>query len=63
MPITGYQPTSKALFLVVLWPDPNVVPLFAGVPVERDTPAKLLDDKSSLFSKLVAEYTMRSTHT
>jgi hypothetical protein len=55
MPITGYQPTSKALFLVVLWPDPNAVPLFAGVPVERDTPAKLLEDKSSLFSKLVAE--------
>ncbi|KAL6848013.1 hypothetical protein ACP4OV_022141 [Aristida adscensionis] len=34
-----------------------------GVAVERDTPAKLLEDKSSLFSKLVAEYTMRSTHT
>ncbi|XP_062194151.1 ABC transporter C family member 3-like [Phragmites australis] len=34
-----------------------------GVAVERDTPAKLLDDKSSLFSKLVEEYTMRSTHT
>ncbi|KAM0878476.1 hypothetical protein ACQ4PT_034839 [Festuca glaucescens] len=33
-----------------------------GVPVERDTPAKLLEDKSSLFSKLVAEYTMRATH-
>lgn len=35
----------------------------AGVAVEIDTPAKLLEDKSSLFSKLVAEYTMRSTHT
>jgi hypothetical protein len=41
------------------------------VAVERDTPAKLLENKSSLFSKnksslfskLVAEYTMRSTHT
>lgn len=35
----------------------------AGVAVERDTPTRLLEDKSSLFSKLVAEYTMRSTHT
>jgi hypothetical protein len=35
----------------------------AGVAVERDTPGRLLEDKSSLFSKLVAEYTMRSTHT
>uniref|UniRef100_A0A453EBB7 ABC transporter C family member 13 n=1 Tax=Aegilops tauschii subsp. strangulata TaxID=200361 RepID=A0A453EBB7_AEGTS len=34
-----------------------------GVAVERDTPAKLLENKSSLFSKLVAEYTMRATHT
>ncbi|GJN05665.1 hypothetical protein PR202_ga23315 [Eleusine coracana subsp. coracana] len=34
-----------------------------GVAVERNTPSKLLEDKSSLFSKLVAEYTMRSTHT
>ncbi|CAO2174791.1 unnamed protein product [Urochloa humidicola] len=34
-----------------------------GVAVERDTPARLLEDKSSLFSKLVAEYTLRSTHT
>lgn len=34
-----------------------------GVAVESDTPTKLLGDKSSLFSKLVAEYTMRSTHT
>ncbi|KAM0842057.1 hypothetical protein ACQ4PT_058608 [Festuca glaucescens] len=34
-----------------------------GVAVERETPAKLLEDKSSLFSKLVAEYTMRATHT
>ncbi|KAL5229110.1 hypothetical protein ABZP36_017375 [Zizania latifolia] len=34
-----------------------------GVAVERDTPTKLLEHKSSLFSKLVAEYTMRSTRT
>ncbi|VAH58470.1 unnamed protein product [Triticum turgidum subsp. durum] len=34
-----------------------------GVAVEHDTPAKLLENKSSLFSKLVAEYTMRATHT
>ncbi|CAL4978156.1 unnamed protein product [Urochloa decumbens] len=34
-----------------------------GVAVERETPGRLLEDKSSLFSKLVAEYTMRSTHT
>jgi ABC-type multidrug transport system fused ATPase/permease subunit len=34
-----------------------------GVAVERDTPARLLEDKSSLFAKLVAEYTMRSTRT
>ncbi|KAF7055002.1 hypothetical protein CFC21_062584 [Triticum aestivum] len=34
-----------------------------GVAVERDSPAKLLEHKSSLFSKLVAEYTMRATHT
>ncbi|RCV24892.1 hypothetical protein SETIT_5G122800v2 [Setaria italica] len=34
-----------------------------GVAVERGTPGRLLEDKSSLFSKLVAEYTMRSTHT
>ncbi|VAH74142.1 unnamed protein product [Triticum turgidum subsp. durum] len=33
-----------------------------GVAVERDTPAKLLENKSSLFSKLVAEYTIRATH-
>jgi hypothetical protein len=33
------------------------------VAVERDTPARLLEDKSSLFAKLVAEYTMRSTRT
>uniref|UniRef100_A0A3B6ENG0 ABC transporter C family member 13 n=1 Tax=Triticum aestivum TaxID=4565 RepID=A0A3B6ENG0_WHEAT len=34
-----------------------------GVAVEHQTPARLLEDKSSLFSKLVAEYTMRSTRT
>ncbi|TKV96761.1 hypothetical protein SEVIR_9G450700v4 [Setaria viridis] len=32
-----------------------------GVAIEHDTPTKLLEDKSSLFSKLVSEYTMRST--
>ncbi|RLN43310.1 hypothetical protein C2845_PM01G11420 [Panicum miliaceum] len=34
-----------------------------GVAIERDTPTKLLEDRSSLFSKLVSEYTMRSMHT
>ncbi|VAH81743.1 unnamed protein product [Triticum turgidum subsp. durum] len=34
-----------------------------GMAVEHQTPARLLEDKSSLFSKLVAEYTMRSTRT
>nr|CAB3501191.1 unnamed protein product [Digitaria exilis] len=34
-----------------------------GMAVEHDTPTKLLEDKSSLFSKLVSEYTMRSMHT
>ncbi|RLN19962.1 hypothetical protein C2845_PM02G29680 [Panicum miliaceum] len=34
-----------------------------GVAVERDTPTKLLEDRSSLFSKLVSEYTMRSMQT
>ncbi|KAM3347755.1 hypothetical protein ACQJBY_021585 [Aegilops geniculata] len=44
--------------------DSNMVLLLDnGVAVERDTPAKLLENKSSLFSKLVAEYTMRATHT
>ncbi|WOL08996.1 ABC transporter C family member 3-like [Canna indica] len=32
-----------------------------GMIVEHDTPARLLENKSSLFSKLVAEYTMRSS--
>jgi hypothetical protein len=40
----------------------NNIPIYAGVAVERDTPAKLLEDKSSLFSKLVLEYTKRATH-
>ncbi|CAO2185872.1 unnamed protein product [Urochloa humidicola] len=40
-----------------------VLHLDNGVAVERDTPGRLLEDKSSLFSKLVAEYTTRSTHT
>ncbi|KAK1668174.1 hypothetical protein QYE76_056333 [Lolium multiflorum] len=30
-----------------------------GLAVENETPAKLLEDKSSMFSKLVSEYTMR----
>ncbi|TVU47484.1 hypothetical protein EJB05_07087, partial [Eragrostis curvula] len=34
-----------------------------GVAVEHETPTKLLENKASLFSKLVAEYTMRSMHT
>jgi hypothetical protein len=37
------------------------MPIFEGVTVESDTPARLLEDKSSLFSTLVAEYTMRAT--
>ncbi|CAL9180870.1 unnamed protein product [Musa hybrid cultivar] len=32
-----------------------------GVIVEHDTPARLLENKSSLFAKLVAEYTSRSS--
>ncbi|KAK8967570.1 ABC transporter C family member 3 [Platanthera guangdongensis] len=32
-----------------------------GLIVEHSTPAKLLENKSSLFSKLVAEYSMRSS--
>ncbi|CAN6320438.1 unnamed protein product [Urochloa humidicola] len=31
-----------------------------GAAIEHDTPNKLLEDKSSLFSKLVSEYTMRN---
>ncbi|KAM0906484.1 hypothetical protein ACQ4PT_016738 [Festuca glaucescens] len=34
-----------------------------GVAVENETPAKLLEDKTSMFSKLVSEYTMRSANT
>ncbi|CAM0145157.1 unnamed protein product [Urochloa decumbens] len=34
-----------------------------GAAIEHDTPNKLLEDKSSLFSMLVSEYTMRSMHT
>nr|CAD1842945.1 unnamed protein product [Ananas comosus var. bracteatus] len=33
-----------------------------GLIVEHDTPTRLLENKSSLFSKLVSEYTMRSTY-
>ncbi|XP_074562077.1 ABC transporter C family member 3-like isoform X1 [Curcuma longa] len=32
-----------------------------GVIVEHDSPARLLENKSSLFAKLVADYTMRSS--
>ena len=32
----------------------------AGLIKEHDSPAKLLEDKSSSFSKLVAEYTATS---
>ncbi|KAI0502262.1 hypothetical protein KFK09_017209 [Dendrobium nobile] len=32
-----------------------------GLIVEHDTPAKLLENKSSLFAKLVSEYSMRSS--
>ncbi|CAL9195292.1 unnamed protein product [Musa hybrid cultivar] len=38
-----------------------VLVLDDGLIVEYDTPARLLVDKSSLFAKLVAEYTMRSS--
>ncbi|CAL9061086.1 unnamed protein product, partial [Musa banksii] len=38
-----------------------VLVLDDGLIVEYDTPARLLEDKSSLFAKLVAEYTMRSS--
>ncbi|KAG6489322.1 hypothetical protein ZIOFF_050591 [Zingiber officinale] len=40
----------------------NAIPsLGPGVIVEHDKPARLLENKSSLFAKLVAEYTMRSS--
>ncbi|KAJ3694200.1 hypothetical protein LUZ60_009680 [Juncus effusus] len=43
--------------------DSNMVLLLDnGMVVEHDTPTKLLEDKSSLFSKLVQEYTMRSNY-
>ena len=35
----------------------------AGLLKEYDMPEKLLEDKSSLFAKLVAEYSMRSSST
>ncbi|KAG6501284.1 hypothetical protein ZIOFF_041163 [Zingiber officinale] len=38
-----------------------VILLDNGVIVEHDPPARLLENKSSLFAKLVAEYTMRSS--
>lgn len=34
--------------------------LLAGLIAEYDTPGKLLENESSLFAKLVAEYSMRS---
>ncbi|CAN6289820.1 unnamed protein product [Urochloa humidicola] len=37
-----------------------VLLLDRGLAIENDTPKKLLEDKSSLFSKLVSEYTIRS---
>ncbi|XP_041998041.1 ABC transporter C family member 3-like [Salvia splendens] len=40
-----------------------VVLLDNGLLKEYDTPEKLLEDKSSLFAKLVAEYSMRSSST
>lgn len=33
----------------------------AGLLKEYETPEKLLEDKSSLFAKLVAEYSIRSS--
>ncbi len=33
---------------------------FAGMVAEYDVPARLLENKNSLFAKLVTEYTMRS---
>ena len=35
--------------------------LFAGRVAEFDTPLKLLEDKSSMFLKLVTEYSSRSS--
>jgi hypothetical protein len=35
---------------------------FAGMVAEYDVPARLLENKNSLFAKLVTEYTMRSTN-
>ncbi|KAK3126422.1 hypothetical protein QOZ80_7AG0556360 [Eleusine coracana subsp. coracana] len=40
----------------------KVLLLDNGEIAEQDTPAKLLEDKSSLFSKLVSEYTMGSDY-
>ncbi|KAK3124489.1 hypothetical protein QOZ80_7BG0587310 [Eleusine coracana subsp. coracana] len=40
----------------------KVLLLDNGEIAEQDTPAKLLKDKSSLFSKLVSEYTMGSDY-
>lgn len=35
--------------------------IFAGRVAEFDTPARLLEDKSSMFLKLVIEYSSRSS--
>ncbi|KAM0824196.1 hypothetical protein ACQ4PT_070390 [Festuca glaucescens] len=40
----------------------KVILLDNGEIVEHDSPAKLLEDSSSLFSKLVSEYSMRSNY-
>jgi len=40
---------------VILWI------LFAGRVAEFDTPSRLLEDKSSMFLKLVTEYSSRSS--
>ncbi|PKI77489.1 hypothetical protein CRG98_002095 [Punica granatum] len=41
----------------------TVLHLDHGLVCEYDSPKKLLEDKSSSFSQLVAEYTMRSNST
>ena len=47
--------TSSAFFLIYF---PGNVD--AGLVEEYDTPTRLLENKSSSFAKLVAEYTVRS---
>jgi len=43
------------MFHFLIWID-----IVAGFIEEYDTPTKLLENKSSSFAQLVAEYTMRS---